>query len=271
VQLGSQGGSKGTGLGLTITRQFVQLMGGSIHLESTLGRGSIFQIELPLREAPEASIIKSRDAEAGEVTGLAPGQPQYRILIVEDQRDNQLLLSKLMESVGFQVRVAENGAQGVQLFQDWHPHFIWMDRRMPVMDGLEATKVIRKLPGGKKVKIVAVTASAFQEQRAELLNSGMDDFVRKPYRSNEIYECLTKQLGVQYIHEGAPVPEESVSLTPEMLTVLPDALRLDLKNALESLENERIAAAIQQVASYDLQLQKILTHLTDNFNYPAIL
>jgi CheY-like chemotaxis protein len=203
--------------------------------------------------------------------GLAPGHPEYRILIVEDQLENQLLLVKLMESAGFQVKVAENGAQGVELFQSWNPHFIWMDRKMPVMDGLEAMKRIRQLPGGKEVKIVAVTASAFKEQRAELIDAGMDDFVRKPYRFNEIYECLSKHLGVQYIYEGASALQNDAALTPEMLFALPEQLRADLKSAVESLESERIAQVIAQVAPYDRKLQRTLAHLAGSFDYPAIL
>jgi CheY-like chemotaxis protein len=248
------------------------MMGGNITLESTIGKGSLFRVDLPLNEVSEAVIAQPKRVENGEVVGLAPGQPEYRILIVEDQRDNQLLLTKLMESVGLRVQVAENGTKGIELFQSWHPHLIWMDRRMPVMDGLEATRRIRGLPGGKEVKIIAVTASAFVEQRTEMLDVGMDDFVRKPYRSNEIYECLSEQLGVRYIYEGIPAQDQpAMALTPEMLSVLPDELRSDLTNALESLEPKRIALVIQQVATYDKQLQKTLTYFAENFDYPTIL
>ena len=272
VQLGEQGINRGTGLGLTITRQFVQLMGGSLGLESTLGKGSIFRVELPLKEAAESDIARPGVTHKGEVVSLAPGQPEYRILIVEDQRDNQLLLARLMETAGFSYRIAENGRQGVQMFREWQPHFIWMDRRMPVMDGLEATRQIRSLPGGKDVKIVAVTASAFQEQRAEMLAAGMDDFVRKPYRANEIYDCLMKHLGVQYLYEGAAAQEaEAAELTPAALAKLPQDLRMELQAALESLESERIAAALQKVAAHDDALQKTLVRLIENFDYPAIL
>ena len=186
--------------------------------------------------------------------------------------ENQLLLNQLMEAVGFQVKVANNGKEGVQLFQNWHPHLIWMDRRMPVMDGLEATRRIRALDGGKDVKIAAVTASAFADQRQEMMDAGMDDFVRKPYRANEIYECLSKHLGVKYIYEGVFKAEEPTkTLTPDMLAKLPEAQRNELKEALESLENERIALVIKQIAAYDQQLQKTLLQLVDNFDYPAIL
>lgn len=272
VQLGDQGGSKGTGLGLTITRQFVQLMGGHVGVESVPGKGSLFRIDLPLKEAAEADIAKPGLVEKGEVVGLVPGQPEYRILIVEDQMDNQLLLARLMESAGFQTRVADNGELGVQLFQSWHPHFIWMDRRMPVMDGVEATRRIRELSGGREVKIAAVTASAFQEERNEMLNAGMDDFVRKPFRTSEIYECLSRQLGVKYTYKKLPEAEvQPVILTAEMLSVLPPGLRRELRDALESLEGERIAAVIRQAAAHDSKLHKTLSRLAENFDYPAIL
>lgn len=272
VQLGEQGDSKGTGLGLTITRQFVQLMGGHLTLESKPGKGSLFRIDLPLHEVKEEEIIKPKKSRQGDVVSLAPGEPAYRALIVEDQVENQLLLSQLLETVGIQVKVANNGKQGVELFESWHPHIIWMDRRMPVMDGMEATKNIRRLPDGQQVKIVAVTASAFMEQREEIFEIGMDDFVRKPYRANEIYECLSKHLGAKFIYEGLSIDEELPgTLTPDMFLMLPEALRNEMKDALESLENERIARVIKQVGLYDRTLQKTLTQLTDNFDYPAIL
>ncbi|MDH2916945.1 MAG: response regulator, partial [Gallionella sp.] len=190
----------------------------------------------------------------------------------EDQLENQLLLTQLMKSIGLPVKVAENGAQAVDIFQSWSPHLIWMDRRMPVMDGIEATRRIRALPGGKEVKIVAVTASAFTEQRDEMLAAGMDEFVRKPYRFNEIYECLTKHLGVQYTYVDTQAEEVSaVVLTAEMLAVLPPELRDELRAALESLEEKRITATIGQAATYDAKLHKTLSHLAENFDYPAIL
>ena len=273
VQFGETAAQQGTGLGLSITRQFVQLMGGTISFGSTLGKGSTFRVELPMERVASADVAQPESTVRGEIVGLAPGQPEYRILIVEDQLDNQLLLARLMKNVGFQAKVAENGEQAVGLFQSWQPQLIWMDRRMPVMDGLEATRRIRELTGGRAVKIVAVTASAFTEQREEMLKAGMDDFVRKPYRFNEIYECMTKQLGVQYTYAEAPEVQEvsDVVLTAEMLAVLPADLRRELHAALESLEGERITAVIGQVASFDSKLHKTLSRLADNFDYPAIL
>jgi PAS domain S-box-containing protein len=273
VQVGEQVANiQGTGLGLTITRQFVQLMSGTISVSSTPGTGSIFRVELPLLAATAADISLPEHIEHGDVIGLEAEQPQYRLLIVEDQKENQLLLAKLMETLGLPVKIAENGEQGVQLFQSWQPHLIWMDRRMPAMDGMEATRQIRQLPHGKEVKIIAVTASAFTEQRAEMLANGMDDFVRKPYRANEIYDCLSRQLNLKYIYANAtPIAETEATLTPDMLTALPVELRQQLYNAIESLDSEQIEAVIAQVASLNATLSEQLQRLANNYDYPTIL
>jgi len=270
VQLAEGGSQKGTGLGLTISRQFIQLMGGTIVVESIVGKGSLFRVELPVESASTTDVLKTE--KLGDVLGLAPGQPRYRILIAEDQHENQLLLSRLMTDIGLDVKVAENGEQCVKLFQDWRPHLIWMDRRMPVMDGEEATRRIRLVPGGQAVKIVAVTASVFTEQQQEMLDAGMDGFVRKPYRFEEIYDSLARQLDIKYLYH-AEVKEDaaSVTLTPAMLAVLPAALRNKFKEALESLDNERITAIIQQVSEMDLRVGRTLSRLAENFDYPAIL
>jgi PAS domain S-box-containing protein len=272
VQIGHLADNKGTGLGLSITRQFVQLMKGSISLESSPGKGSLFRIDVPLKQAQAADISDLYRLEERMVLGLMPGQDNYRILIIEDQLENQLLLVNLMEAVGFQVKVAENGKVGVAEFQSWQPHLIWMDRQMPVMDGLEATRIIRTLPGGKDVKIVAVTASAFTEQRADIMAAGMDDLICKPYRANEIYDCLTRLLGVRYVYADLPaMMPEDVILTPEMLSVVPQNLRGDLALAVKNLDSERIGIIIQQIAPYDLRVTGALTRLAESYEYPTIL
>jgi PAS domain S-box-containing protein len=271
VQLGDNRDSKGTGLGLSIVRQFVQMMGGDISINSMPGQGSVLRVSLPLTEADESDITNSESIHQGNVIALAPGQPAYRILIVEDQLESQLLLSKLIESVGMAVKVANNGVEAIDAFTKWQPHLIWMDRKMPVMDGLEATRRIRELPGGKTVKIIAVTASAFQEQRAEVMAAGMDDFMRKPYRSQEIYDCLARHLAVQFLYENSVDIVPPVKPTSAMFAVLPLASCQKLKLALESLETESIAAAIAEISRYDEALAQSLTALTDRFDYPAIL
>lgn len=273
VQLSESTMQKGTGLGLTITQQYVKLMGGDIGVKSTLGVGSIFRVELPADMVSANEVVKPECTVKGEVVGLASDQPEYRVLIVEDQLENQLLLTRLMKDIGIAAKVAENGEQAVNLFKTWLPHLIWMDRRMPVMDGIEATQRIRQLPGGTEVKIVAVTASAFAEQRNEMLEAGMDDFIRKPYRFSEIYESLAKHLGVRYVyaHEQGDKHAYNVALSAQMLTRLPPPLRNELHDALESLEEARIRLVMEQIEVCDPSLHEVLSSLVFGFDYPTIL
>jgi len=262
----------GTGLGLAITRQFVQLMGGSVTVQSASDEGSLFHVDLPLEAVDEPEITRLDSELHGDIEGLAPGQPAYRILVAEDHRDNQLLLTRLMTNIGLEVKVADNGEACVELFKAWHPDLIWMDRRMPVMDGIEATRRIRQLPGGDKVKIVAVTASVFKEQKPEILAAGMDDYVRKPYLFNEIYDCLARQLGVEYRYRSVPVQREAPNtLTPSVLAGLDAGLSTELREALESLDRERIDSAIGQIAKKDPALAESLGRIADKFDYPVIL
>lgn len=273
VQVGEYAVNQGSGLGLTITRQFIELMGGSLSVNSALGKGSLFLIELPLKVANMQEIAKLECLAKGDVICLAADQPAYRILIVDDQLENRLLLIKLMDTICFPVKTAGNGLEAIEQFQAWQPDLIFMDSRMPIMDGIEATRQIRGMPGGKDVKIVAVTASAFVEQRNELLLAGMDDFIRKPYRFNDIYECLSRLLGVQYVFESMPAETDSMVpiLTSDMLAVLSSELRSELKDALESLHSDRIEAAMAQVEPLDVKLHKTLQYFVANFDYPGIL
>ena len=273
VQLTEGSTQHGTGLGLAITRQFVKLMGGSIGVESAQGQGSLFRIDLPVELAEADDILQPKTLEPAEVAGLVPGQPRYKIMIVEDQHENQLLLSKLMIDLSLEVKVAENGQQCLELFQNWQPDLIWMDRQMPIMDGIETSKRIRQLGTGQTVKIVAVTASAFKEQQQEMLDAGIDDFVRKPYRFKEIYDCMARQLDIKFIYlPSSPTAETTaVSLSADMLSVLPKAFRQKLRHVLISLDTAQISETIRQIADIDAQLALALSQLAEYFDYPAIL
>ena len=273
VQLGKPAVQKGTGLGLTITRQFVELMGGTIHVESAPGKGSRFSVELPVELAQESEVMAPR-MDSRRIIGLEPGQPEYRVLVVEDEKGNSMVLERILESAGFLVGVATDGAQGVEVFQTWHPHFICIDLRMPVMDGFEATKRIRALEGGRDVKIAAVTASVFADERSQVLAAGMDDLVRKPYRPSELFDCIARHLGVRYRRaEALPASprEPPAELRPQDLAPLPEVLRNELSNALISLDRERIAQVIGRVSQRDAALGAMLALCADRFAFTAIL
>ena len=270
VQVGKPAAQKGTGLGLSIVREYLKLMGGSIEVESTPDVGSLFRVSLPVQGAETADIIPEETAQ-DRVTGLAPGQPEYRVLIVEDQEENWLLLQRMLEDAGFTVRIARNGGEGVEMFRSFRPHFIWMDRRMPVMDGLEATRRIRALEEGGEVKIAAVTASAFADQREEMLAAGMDDFVRKPYRSAEIFNCMERQLGVRFLRERTARTEAGPALSTGLLARLPGALRRELENGLILGDSGRLAELLLRIRQENAELADALERRVAEFDYLPIL
>jgi len=259
VQVGKRGRQKGTGLGLAITRQFIELMGGTIQIESTKDSGSRFAATLSVERA-EGFETKRSESREGSVIGLKPGEPEYRILIVEDEPESRLLLQRMLHNAGFHVRVGENGAQGVEMFQSWRTHFIWMDWRMPVMGGAEATRRIRSLEGGTEVRIAAVSASTFASERSAVLATGVDDFIRKPYSATEIFDCLGRHLQVHYRFARADsVPrKQHPSIRPEELEALPEELRAELAEALVRLDTSRVVRAIKCVEERDSALGSML-------------
>jgi signal transduction histidine kinase/CheY-like chemotaxis protein len=272
IQAGTPRTRQGTGLGLAISRSFVQLLGGTIQVESEVGCGSRFRVEVPV-ETAEASEVASTNP-APKVVGLQPGQPDYRVLIVEDQKENWLLLQRLLQMAGFQVRVVENSAEAVEVFETWRPHFIWMDLRLPGDSGLEAAKRIRSLDAGRDVKIVAVTASAFATQREDVLAAGLDDFLRKPYRPAEIFDCMARHLGVRYIyreHSTEDAAAKPIALRPEDLATLPPGLLDELENAIVSLDQGRIALVVREVTKHSDPVGSVLSLLANQFAYTPIL
>jgi len=273
-QLGDSQDRKGAGLGLTISKQFIEVMGGSITFDSVVGIGTCFHVTIPVERVGEPEISPTIDP-MGRVTSLASGQPRYRVLIAEDQPDNSLLLRKILEAPGFEVRVCENGALAVQEFENWHPHFIWMDLLMPVMDGLEATRAIRGLPGGDTVKIVGLSALAYDKNRQECLSAGMDDFRRKPFRPRKIYRCMVKHLGVQFNYEDAVSSQpggllEVTTMPVLSLAIVPDELKGRLMSAIVQLDTANIDAAIRDIADLEPATGKSLAGLAERLSYSTI-
>ena len=269
--------TKGTGLGLTISKSFVELMSGKISVQSTPGKGSRFRVDLPVVLADAADLVSAKTS-GPQVLGLAPGQPMWRILIAEDNTDGRLLLNSLLVQVGFDVREAKNGEEAIALFEQWQPHFIWMDMRMPVMDGYEATAKIRALPGGDKVKIVAITASAFEEQRKVIIEAGCDTVVHKPYKSYEIFDTMTKYLGVKFLYEDEAeagpeggTTQQKVVLTSEMMEDLPPDLTKELKEAAYNMDILATNQAIERISSTHLNVANGLKQLAEQFQFEQIL
>ena len=221
-----------------------------------------------------AAGFDAKPVEHEQILELEPGQPEYRVLIVEDEPENWMVLQRLLKNAGFQVRVAENGETGVEEFREWRPQFIWMDLRMPLMDGIETTKRIRALDGGQDVRIAAVTASGLESDRSEVLAAGVDDYVRKPYRPEMIFDCMRRHLGVRY-RRAHTIPERRQDRTPALsadtIAQLPAPLRIKLRNAVVSLDARLISEVIREVAEQDAVLGSALARYAEKLAYSPIL
>ncbi|MEL6384620.1 MAG: histidine kinase dimerization/phospho-acceptor domain-containing protein [Cyanobacteria bacterium J06626_18] len=285
---------RGTGLGLAISRRFVRLMGGDIIAHSMLAKGSTFIFDIPLIHTE--AIQSGTSQPPSQVVAIAPGQPRHRILVVDDQPDNRSALSQLLTQVGFDVCEAANGEAAIAAYQQYRPHLIWMDMRMPVMDGYEATRCIRELEEqetgnreqgignrreGAGPVIIALTASVFEEKREAVMAAGCDDFVHKPYRDSIIFEKLARYLGVKYVYADTEVPEARAGannaaksedgFASTVLDKMPADWMESLYHAAVQVDSDRLSELIQQIPDSQKPLAKHLSQLTHQFEYDHII
>ncbi|WP_161635031.1 PAS domain S-box protein [Leptolyngbya sp. Heron Island J] len=265
----------GTGLGLAISQTYVELLGGHLSVQSTLGQGSTFQFNLPI--TPIEQLKVEENTAHPVVIHLAPAQPSYRILVVEDQWNSRTLLVQLLETVGFEVRSAANGQEAVSLWEEWHPHLIWMDMRMPIMDGYEATQHIRASIKGQAPAIIALTASALESEKQMVLSIGCDDFVRKPFQDSVIFQKLQQHLGVQYIYEHQPPGNTGLlssdtqhQIIAQLLSLQPQNWLTQLYQASELGDAAWVSHLIQEIPTADHQLATALKKLVKGFRCDLI-
>jgi CheY-like chemotaxis protein len=247
------------------------------HHESTLlpNSGTTFQFNISVSIA-EASMIQNQP-NSHRIIALASNQPQYRILVVDDRDYNRQLLMKLLKPIGFEVQEATNGAEAIDIWDLYSPHLIWMDMRMPVLDGYEATKRIKSTAKGQATVIIAVTASAWEEEKTVILSAGCDDFVCKPFHKETIFEMMTKHLKVHYIYQEqetvsqpADLIIESSNLT-DLLAAMPKLWIVQLHEAALDADAELVTQILESVPESYALLHQIFKDWVNKFQFEKIL
>ncbi len=288
----------GSGLGLSISGQYIALMGGQaeVHQQDT---------ELGLSFQVQVGVVVNQQAEPDlpcGVIGLEPNQPAYRILVVDDLWENRQLVVKVLAPLGFEVREAATGQQAIALWESWRPHLIWMDMRMPEMDGYEATWQIKaraQIPTEweEEIKpvVIAITASVTEEERLAMVGVGCDDMVAKPFADQVLLDKLAKHLGVRYVYResrvavaeavGAqgrsarsprPDPPEIKAPTPRPLTppdlaALPQEWVTELRQLAIQAQGKRILTLLEQLPEAQQDLAHSLSVLVQGFHFETLI
>jgi signal transduction histidine kinase/CheY-like chemotaxis protein len=273
-QVGPDNTQNGTGLGLSISKQFVELMGGELTVSSQKSKGSVFGFALDLDSSEELVNVTDRKENESNILGLRSGTVSPKVLVAEDQINNQKLMMTLLSNAGFTVKIAKDGEEAVALHQSWEPDFIWMDRRMPNKDGLQATKEIRGASLNSDVKIVALTASVFNDEIEEMLQAGMDDFIRKPFLPQDLFNMMKKHLDIEYDYqEQTPknddIKTETVLLRKELLADLSKEQIEQIIDAAERGEQQELFCLFEQLIS-DSDSRSKLIELADSYQFDEL-
>ncbi|NJL46326.1 MAG: response regulator [Leptolyngbyaceae cyanobacterium SM2_5_2] len=293
-------------MGLSISRCLVQLMGGDISVDSRWGDGSTFSFTIPVGLVSQEEILGC--ASEAQVVSLQANQESYRILIVDDQSENRLLLARLLSPIGVHIQEAATGEAALQIWQQWQPHLIWMDIRLPGLNGYEVTQRIRAqeqqqnghhhnghYPNSRQASptlnqptsppptvIIALTAQAFPEDRALALAAGCNDYITKPFSTETLLRKMAEHLGLPLIYaedsanggcRTPPITSQAADgrrLTMNDLAGMPPAWITELQKAAQIGRDEAVKTLIHQIPREQVGLIDKLQALIYDFEFGLI-
>lgn len=261
----------GSGLGLSISRQFARLMGGNLTVRSDPGKGSCFHFEIDFTE--KKGVRRESNGSEEKVIGLEEGQKKYRILVIDDDSANRELLVELLGDAGFELSDASTGEEAVEKFRKDTPDLVFMDMRLSDMDGPVLLKRLKSEMDAHNVPVVAVTASAFVENKMEIMESGVDGYICKPYKLRDIFNILKSLLGVRFIYaaEAAKKGEAYVQPCADKFGSLPKALTDEMILSARKLDHDRLLELIKTVMNTDNEIGEYLNKLATGYQYDLLI
>ncbi|MBN2652510.1 MAG: response regulator [Spirochaetales bacterium] len=261
----------GTGLGLAISQRIVNLMGGSISAKNIEPHGSSFSFSIPILISDKRPIPIKKEFKT--IIGIAPSSKEITVLIVDDIKNNRNLIKSMISPIGFKILEATNGQEALDLIKVKPPDVVLMDMRMPVMDGYEASSKIKADKETREIPIIAITASAFDDQEHKVLASGVEEYIRKPFNPEELFDKLEQLLHIEYIYSSDldSTKKQRNDLKTQDLDILSINNVTTLKDSLLEGNSKKIREIISQISQESTAVATKIQKETENYNYSKLL